>query len=153
MDHYFAQKMIRGPAQEPALHALMPASPEDYHSACEPLEFEYECEGSEESDTDSTGYSAMTTAMSYHNTDHSQHRNTKKRDKKCRNQKHCNQQGGHKTNTKKLKNWRSGWAILLLFWELTKEGALMYANWRGEVEEYIMKGYSRRSRMPCLPPW
>ena len=29
-----------------------------------------------------------------------------------------------------------------LFWESTKEGALTYADWRGEVEEYITKGYS-----------
>ena len=32
--------------------------------------------------------------------------------------------------------------MLLLFQESTKEGALTYADWRLEVEEYIMKGYS-----------
>ena len=31
--------------------------------------------------------------------------------------------------------------MLPLFWESTKEGALMYADWRLEVEEYITKGY------------
>ena len=32
--------------------------------------------------------------------------------------------------------------MLPLFQESTKEGTLMYADWRGEVEEYILKGYS-----------
>ena len=32
--------------------------------------------------------------------------------------------------------------MLPLFQESTKEGALMYTDWRLEVEEYIMKGYS-----------
>ena len=32
--------------------------------------------------------------------------------------------------------------VLPLFWESTKEGALTYADWRLEVEEYITKGYS-----------
>ena len=32
--------------------------------------------------------------------------------------------------------------VLPLFWESTKEGALTYVDWRLEVEEYIMKGYS-----------
>ena len=31
-----------------------------------------------------------------------------------------------------------------LFQESTKEGALTYADWRREVEEYIAKGYSRQ---------
>ena len=32
--------------------------------------------------------------------------------------------------------------MLVLFRESTKEGALTYADWRLEGEEYIMKGYS-----------
>ena len=116
-DYYFAQKMVGAPALEPTLHALRPASPEDYHSAREPSEFEYESEGSEGSDTDSTGYSTMTATTSYHDTDHSQHSNTKNHDRKCRNQKHRNWQEGHKTNARKLKNWRSGWVVLPLFRE------------------------------------
>ena len=32
---------------EPTLNAVRPATPEDYHSAREPSEFEYESEGSE----------------------------------------------------------------------------------------------------------
>ena len=138
-DHYFAQKFARTPATEPTLHAMRPTSPEDYHSTHEPSEFEYESEGMEGLDTDSTGYSTMT---SYCDTDHSQCSNTKNRDHKCWNQKHHNWQEGHKTNAKKQKDWRSGRVVLPLFWESTKEGALTYTNWWGEVEEYITKGYS-----------
>ena len=61
-DHYFAQKAVGGLAQGPTLHTLRPATPENYHSAREPSEFEYESEGSEGSGTDSTGYSSTTTA-------------------------------------------------------------------------------------------
>ena len=71
-DHYFAQKTVGGPAQEPTLHALRPVTPEDYHSAHESSEFEYESEGSEGSGTDSTGYSSTTTAASHQDTDHTQ---------------------------------------------------------------------------------
>ena len=32
-DHYYAQKAVGAPAQEPTLNAVRPADPEDYHSA------------------------------------------------------------------------------------------------------------------------
>ena len=57
-------------------------------------------------------------------------------------QKHHDWWEGCKTNAKKQRDWRSGQVVLPLFRESTKEGALMYTNWRGEVEEYITKGYS-----------
>ena len=69
-DRYFAQKVVEAPALEPTLHALRPASPEDYHSAWEPSEADYESEESEGSGMDSTGYSSTTTATSHHDTDH-----------------------------------------------------------------------------------
>ena len=87
-DHYFAQKADVGLAQEPTLHSLRPATPEDYHSAQEPSEFEYESEVSEGSGTDSAGYSSTTTATSHHDTDHTICSNTKNRGQKCQNQKH-----------------------------------------------------------------
>ena len=79
----------------------------------------------------------MTTVMSYHNTDHTQCSNTKNCDKKCQNQKHHDWQEGCKTNAKKQKDRRSDRVVLPLFRESTKEGSLTYADWRGEVEEYI----------------
>ena len=52
---------------------LRPTSPEDYHSAQEPSEADYESKESERSGTDSAGYSSTMTTTSHHNTDHTQH--------------------------------------------------------------------------------
>ena len=78
--------------------------------------------------TDSTGYSSITMAASHHDTD--------------RKQKYHDWREGHKTNAKKQKDRRSGWVVLPFFRESTKKGASTYVDWRGEVEEYITKGYS-----------
>ena len=80
--------------------------------------------------------------MSHRDTDHTQQSDTKNRDHRCQKQKHRDRQASWKTNAKKLKDRWSGRVVLPLFQESTKEGALMYADWRLEVEEYIMKGYS-----------
>ena len=142
-DWYLAQKVARSLALEPSLHPLRPATPEDYHSAREPSEFDDGSEESEGSGTDSTGYPSTTTTMSHHDTDHTQWSDTKNRDHRHRKQKHQDWQASQKTNAKKLKDRRSGWVVLPLFRESTKEGALMYTDWRLEVEEYITEGYSR----------
>ena len=144
-DWYLAQKVAGRLALEPTLHTLRPVTPEDYHSVREPSEFEYESEGSEGSGTNSTGYSSTTTATSHHDTDHTQRSNTKNRDHKRWKQKYHDRCKGRKTNAKKLKDQRSGRVVLPLFRESTKEGALTYAEWRLEVEEYIAKGYSRQN--------
>ena len=68
-NHYYAQKAVGSPALELTLNAARPATPEDYHSAWEPSEFEYESEGLEGTGTDSTAYSSTATATSHHNTD------------------------------------------------------------------------------------
>ena len=101
---------------------------EDYHSAQEPSEFEYESEESEGSGTDSTGYSSTTIMMSHRDTDHTQRSDTKNRDHKCQKQKHRDWRASRKTNAKKLKDRRSGRVVLPLFRESTKKGALMYAD-------------------------
>ena len=123
-DHYLAQRVARGLALEPTLHVLRPATPEDYHSAQEPSEFEYGSQGLEGSGTDSTGYSSTTMATSHHDTDHTQCSNTKNRDHKRQKQKHCDRQEGHKTNARKLKGRRNGRVVLPLFQESTKEGGI-----------------------------
>ena len=79
-DRYHAQKVVGAPALEPTLNAARPATPEDYHSAREPSEFEYKSEGSEGTGMDSTGYSSTATATSHHNTNGTQRSNTKNRD-------------------------------------------------------------------------
>ena len=103
-DHYLAQKVAGGPALEPSLHPLRPATPEDYHSAQEPSEFKDGSEGSEGSGTNSTGYSSTTTTMSHDDTDHTQWSDTKNRDHRCRKQKHRDWWASQKTNAKKLKD-------------------------------------------------
>ena len=87
-DRYLAQKVAGSLALEPSLHPLRSATPEDYHSAQEPSEFEYGSEESEGSSTDSTGYSSTTTTMSHHDTDHTKRNDTKNRDHKCWKQEH-----------------------------------------------------------------
>ena len=141
-DWYLAQKVAGSPTLEPSLHPLRPATPEDYHSAQQPSEFDDGSEESEGSGTDSTGYSSTITMMSHHDTNHTQRSDTKNRDHRHQKQKHRDQGASRKTNAKKLKDRWSGLVVLPLFQESTKEGALMYADWRLEVEEYIMKGYS-----------
>ena len=142
-DRYLVQKVAGSLALEPSLHPLRPATPEDYHSAREPSEFDDGSEELEGSGTDSTGYSSTTTMMSHHDTDHTERSDTKNRDHRHWKQKHQDRRASWKTNAKKLKDRRSGRAVLPLFRESTKEGALTYADWRLEVEEYITKGYSR----------
>ena len=87
-DCYYTQKAVGALTPEPTLNAMRLAILENYHSAREPSKFEYESEGSEGPSTDSTGYSSMTTATSYHNTDNTQCSDTKNRDHKCQRQKH-----------------------------------------------------------------
>ena len=86
-DCYYAQKAVGARALELTLNAARPATPEDYHSAREPSEFEYKSEGSEGTGTASTGYSSTATATSHHDTDGTQHSNTKNRDRRRQKQK------------------------------------------------------------------
>ena len=72
-DQYFVQKFARSPALEPTLHTMKPTSLQDFHSTWEPLEL-YESDQMEDVDSDSTGYSKMS---SWHDTNHSQCSNTK----------------------------------------------------------------------------
>ena len=138
---YYAQKVVGALGPEPTLHAMRLVTPEDYHSAWEPSEFEYDSEGSEGPSTDSTGYSSMTTLTSYHDTDHTQCSDTQNRDRKRRKQKHHDWRERQNTNARKQRDWRNGKVVLPLSWESTKEEPLTYTDWRLEVEEYIAKKY------------
>ena len=110
---------------EPTLQAARPASPDDYHSTCEPSGFKFESDQIEESDDNSTGYS---TTSSMCDTDNTQWSNTKNHDRKCQNQKNQDCHEHCKTNAKKQWNQRSSKVILPLFRELTKENAVTYAD-------------------------
>ena len=140
-NRYYAQKAVGAPALEPTLNAVRPATPEDYHSAWEPSEFENESEGSEGTGTDSTGYSSTVTTTSHHDTDGTQHSNTKNHDRRRQKQKRRERWEHRRTNARKQRDCRNGRVVLPLFRESTKEGALTYTDWRLEVEEYIAKKY------------
>ena len=120
---------------------MRPETPEDYHSTREPSELEYESEVLEGPGTDSTGYSSMTTATSYHDTFNTQLSDTKNLDRKHQRQKHRDKWEHRSTNAWKQRDCKNGRVVLPLFWESTKEGALTYTYWRLEVEEYIAKKY------------
>ena len=143
-DHYYAQKAVGAPAQEPMLNAMRPATLEDYHSTREPSKFECESEGSEGTGLDSRGYSSMATATSHHDTDGTQRSDTRNHDRKCRKQKHRDRWEHRKMNARKQWDRKNGRVVLPLFWESTKEGALTYTDWRLEVQEYITKKYPRQ---------
>ena len=87
-DRYLAHKVAGSLALEPSLHPLRPATPEDYHCAREPSEFEDGSEELEGSGTNSTGYSSTTTMMSHCDTNHTQQSDTKNRDHRHQKQKH-----------------------------------------------------------------
>ena len=140
-NRYYVQKAVGAPAIKPTLNVMRPVTSEDYHSAWEPSEFEYESEGSEGPGTDSMGYSSMATATSYHDTDNTQYSDTKNRDCKRWRQKHWDRQEHWSTNAQKQRDCKNGWVVMPLFRESTKEGALTYTDWRLEVEEYITKKY------------
>ena len=122
-DRYLVQKVAGGLALEPSLHPLRPATPEDYHSAREPSEFEDRSEESEGSGADSTGYSSTTTMVSHRGTDRTQWGDTKNGDHGRQRQKHLDRRASRRTNTEKLKDQWSGRVVLPLFQESTKEGA------------------------------
>ena len=140
----------QAPGQVPTLPPLLPrpSSPDDYHSAWEPKEFEYGSEETEESkeyeedDGDNTSVSSDATCQSSsHDTNQTQQTNTANRNQN-HNQKKCKEsQGCHPTNARKEENKHMGKVVLLLFRDSLKEGALTYTNWSQEVEEYLWKGY------------
>ena len=103
-DWYLAQKVAGSPALEPSLHPLRSVTPEDYHSAQEPSEFEDGSEESEGSSTNSTEYSLTTTMTSHRDTDHTQWSDTRNRDHRRQKQKHRDWRASWKTNAKKLKD-------------------------------------------------
>ena len=154
-DKYLAQQHGREPEQVPGPAPALPilperaAMPDDYHSAREPSEFEYDTEETNpedpednpEDDDDASVGSDSTYKSSGHDTDQTHRTNTTNRNQKC-NQRKCKEgRGQHPTNAKKEEDRHKGKVVLSLFRDFPKEGALTYTDWRREVEEYLRKGY------------
>ena len=124
------------------------ATLDDYHSAQEPSEFEYdsketnpeEPEDNPEEDNASVA-SNSTYKCSGHNTDWT-HRTNILNHNHRRNQRKCKEHWDrHPTNAKREEDRHKGKVVLSLFWDSPKEGTLTYTDWHWEVEEYLRKGY------------
>ena len=155
-DKYLAQQHSKEPAQIPGPAPTLPvfldrtASPDDYHSAQEPLEFEYDSRESdpdepednpEEDDDDASVGSESTYRSSGNDTDQTRRTNTINWNQRLNQRKRKENRDQRPTNAKKEEDRHKGKVVLSLLWDSPKEGALTYTDWCREVEEYLRKGY------------
>ena len=122
--------------------------PDDYLSAWEPSEFEYDSEetdpGEPEDDPeedDASVSSDSTYQSNGHDTDWTCRTNISNRNHRHNQRKRKEHRFRHPTNAKKEEDRRKGKVVLSLFRDSPKEGALSYTDWHREVEEYLRKGY------------
>ena len=150
-DKFFAKKMAEGLEPEwPTLHTIA-GSPDGYHSAKETSDFDddTEEEAQEESDVEHTfesDNSDDSSVRSDHASLHSQCSTTENRDRKRVKRRLKTMHSDRATNAKKgvkgrTPDGKKSKVVLSMFRDSKKEGALEYADWRAEVEEYIKKGY------------
>ena len=155
-DKYLAQRHGKEPERIPGAVPILPAfpdraaTPDDYHSAREPSESEYDTEEMdpeenrddvEEDDDNASVGSDTTFKSSGHDTDQTNRTTTANRTRRRNQQKHKESRGRRPTNARKEDERRKGKVVLSLFRDSPKEGALTYTDWCHEVEEYIRKGY------------
>ena len=153
-DKYLAQQHGREPPRAPGLVPIPPVFPDrttmldDYLSAREPLEFEYDSEETDpeepedDPEEDDASVSSDSTYKSNgHDTDQTRRTNIVKRNHRCNQRKHKEHRGRHPTNAKREEDRRKGKVVLSLFRDSPKEGTLTHTDWRQEVEEYLQKGY------------
>ena len=154
VDKYFAHHHGKELPRAPGLGPVLPVFPDrtamqdEYHSAWEPSEFEYDSEETDpkepeddpEEDDTSVG-SNSTYKSSRHDTDRTRRTNIINRNHRCNQRKRKEHQGRHPTNAKREEDRCKGKVVLSLFWDSPKEGALTYTDWCREVEEYLQKGY------------
>ena len=125
------------------------AMPDDYLSAREPSEFEYD---SEETDTgepeddveedDASVSSDSTYKSNGHDSDWTHRTNISNRNHRRNQRKRKKHRFRHHTNAKKEEDRRKGKVVLSLFRDSPKEGTLTYMDWHQEVEEYLREGYN-----------
>ena len=154
-DKYLVQWHGKELEQIPCTVPILPAfpdqaaTPDDYHSAPEPSESEYDTEETdpkenrddvEEEDDDVSVGSDTTFKPSGHDTDQTNRTTTANRTQRCNQRKHKESRGRCPTNAKKEDARHKGKVVLSLFRDSPKEGTLTYTDWCREVEEYIWKG-------------
>ena len=146
-DRFFAKKMAGGLEQEqPALRAGA-RSPDGYHSAREPSDFDNDTD-EELQQVESEEEEPMVDAGSVlgRASLHSQRSTTENRDRKRTGRRLRATHSTRATNAKRgikgrTPDGKKSKVVLSMFLDSQKEGALEYADWRAEVEEYIKKGY------------
>ena len=150
-DKHFAKKVAGGLEQErPALHATA-GSPDGYHSAREPSDFDdteeelRDVESEEEpmvksdnSDTSSVRSGRTSVRSQCSTIENRDWKRTRGRLRAMDSLRSMNAKKGIKSRTPDRKKSK---VVLSMFQDSQKEGALEYADWRAEVEEYIKKGY------------
>ena len=147
-----AKKLLKQQAL-PVMAARL-GSPDDYHSARDVSDYEYESDDppeldpehvdtnyDEEEDGAFSGYSSAGSIVVGYETDRTERSNAANQDKKRQKQKQRENRTARATNAWKEQDRRSGKVVLPLFRESGKEGALKYDDWRAEVDEYLRKGY------------
>ena len=151
-DKFFAKKMVGGLEPEwPAL-CTVAGSPDGYHSAKETSDFDDDTEEEAlevESDVEQTlesDNSDDSSVRSGRASLRSQHSTTENRDRKRIRRKLKATYSDRAMNAKKgikgrTPDGKKSKVVLSMFRDSKKEGALEYADWRAEVEEYIKKGY------------
>ena len=151
-DKFFAKKMAGGSDQEQSALRVGAGSPDGYHSAREPSDFDndtdeelLQVESKEEEpmgESDNSDTSSVLGCTSLH----SQRSTTENRDWKRTGRRLRAMHSTRATNAKKgikgrTPDGKKSKVVLSMFRDSQKEGALEYADWRAEVEEYIKKGY------------
>ena len=150
-DKYLAQRHGKELERIPGNVPIVPAFPDraanrdDYHSAREPSESEYdtkETDPEEDGDDDNVSVGSNTAFRSSgHDTDRTNRTTTANGTQRRNQRKRKESWGRHPTNARKEGKRSKGKVVLSLFRDSPKEGALTYTDWCREVEEYIRKGY------------
>ena len=151
-DNFFAKKMTGGLEPERPTLRTVAGSPDGYHSAKETLDFDDDTEEEAlevESDVEQmleSDNSDDSSVRSGRASLHSQGSTMENKDCKRIRQKLKATYSDRATNTKKgikgrTPDGKKSKVVLSMFRDSKKEGALEYADWRAEVEEYIKKGY------------
>ena len=154
-DKAAAKKLVGKAQPEPEALCTGTSIQEDYHSAWENSDFEdhteEELEDLQESkqgedEAVELDHSEASSVPSSRASFRSQRSNTENRDKQRLRKRLKATNSLRATNARKgiqddTAGGKKGKVVLSMFRDSKKEGALEYADWRGEVEEYIKKGY------------
>ena len=153
-DKYLGQQHGKEPSQASGLVSAPPVfpdqttTPDDYLSAWEPSEFEYDSEETvprepedDPEEDDASVSSDLTYQSNGHDNDRTHRTNISNRNHRRNQRKRKEHRFRHPTNAKKEEDRCKGKVVLSLFRDSLKEGTLTYTDWHREVEEYLWKGY------------